>query len=425
MHLRTSQLYYVLVDCNNFFASCETLFNPKLLGKPLVVLSNNDGCVIARSAEAKQLGIPMGVPYFKISDFCRRNRVAVVSSNFSLYGNLSGRVMSILGDFCPDMEIYSIDEAFLTFPISLTLDKMQDLCSQMRQRIKQWLGIPVSFGIAPTKMLAKLANSKAKCSSEGIFELYQTDVRERVLKETSIDDLWGIGHKLSKRLWREGIETSWDLHEAKPESVRKKFGVVGERWVHELRGISCLALDDSHAKKSITCSRSFGHPLTDFFSLMEGMAHFTSRACEKLRAQEGVARTVSIFLAQSDKKAEGYPFLYTSQLLQLPYPTADTTEVLKAVREGLENLFRANTPYKKGGVILTGLSPQGVQHSLFQLEDSPKRALLLKTVDELNRKHSNKLSFGTAVGKERWRGKSNWRSQSVLTSWHALPIVKA
>src|SRR4029434_9630627 len=287
---------FALLDCNNFYVSCERLFQPALLGKPVVVLSNNDGCVIARSDEAKALGIPMGLPAFKLADLVKAHPIEVYSSNYTLYGDLSARVMTTLTQWTPDVEVYSIDEAFLKFatlpPAALTV-----YGQSMRATIQQWTGIPVSIGIAPTKTLAKLANRLAKRSPQGVVTLTASSEIEATLACTRVEDIWGIGPGYTRRLKLYDIRTAMQLRDANDRWIRQQLGVVGQRTVWELRGISCLPLElCPPPKQSLMVSRSFGRPITSLTEMREAVATYTTRAAEKLRRHDVAAGVVTVFL---------------------------------------------------------------------------------------------------------------------------------
>lgn len=407
---------FVLVDCNNFYASCERLFNPRLEGRPVIVLSNNDGCVVARSQEAKQLGIAMGAPYFKIQDFCRQQRVAVFSSNYALYGDLSQRVMELLAERAPAIQVYSIDEAFLMFPAT---EKVALLCSEMRQMIRRWTGIPTSLGIAPTKTLAKVANQLAK--KEGIFDLSCPHMRDKVLHTFPIGDVWGIGGRSEEKLRALGIETAWQLAQMPAPTMRRTLGVVGERLLLELRGISCLPLTDVQLKKSLAYGRSFGKPVADLFALSEALATYVANASLKLREQAACTAALYVYLETCERQ-------HYSQAAVLPLPTNDTPQLITAAKSCLRQLFRKEERYKKCGVVLLDLLPQSaVVPDLFQ-ELDPKRRKLAGVVDALNtRLGRHKLYYAAMGGKDdaSWKMRSERRSPNYTGRWEELAVVKA
>lgn len=292
------KMLYGLIDCNNFYASCERVFNPGLQNKPIVILSNNDGCIISRSNEAKALGIPMGAPYFKYKGLIEKSKTAVFSSNFSLYGDMSARVMSFLPYFSPDFEVYSIDEAFLTLDLA-QLPSPTLYAKAIQHTLLKSTGLPVSIGLAPTKTLAKVANYIAKKkTSDGIFELTESNL-ETHLASLDIEEVWGIGRKLGPKLRQRGILTALDLKRSPPVVMRRQFNVIMEKMVHELNGYPCLTLEDISPKDTITSSRSFGQKVTELSHLKEALATHCAKACQKLRAQGTVARGIILFIKTS------------------------------------------------------------------------------------------------------------------------------
>ena len=290
---------FALVDCNNFYASCERVFNPKLEGKPIVVLSNNDGCIIARSNEAKALGIPMGAPFFKYKQLINRNKVHVFSSNYTFYGDMSARVMTSLRSLVDEIEIYSIDEAFLDIS-SFAYCDLEDTAKEIKTLIKQWTGIPVSIGIGSSKTLAKIANRQAKKDSlDNVFDIRNLDVKKSVLQELPVEEIWGISTRWGRRLRKIGIETAQDLVEANPRYVKKTISIVGERIHYELNGVSCIGIEEVKNKKNIISSKSFGKKVSQVQELEEAVSNYTARACEKLRLQNSRAQGLYVFLRTS------------------------------------------------------------------------------------------------------------------------------
>lgn len=417
--------HFVLADCNNFYASCERLFNPKLDGIPLIVLSNNDGCVVARSQEAKKIGIKMGQPYFQIKDFCIFHKVAVYSSNYRLYGDLSARVMNILSEASPDIEIYSIDEAFMKYPASIPAELMLTTCTELRKKIKKWVGLPISLGIAPTKTLAKIANDLAKKNQTGIFDLSSSFIQKEVLQNYPIGDVWGIGSRLSTRLRSIGIYTAWEFKEMQPSIIRKKMGVVGERMLWELRGVSCLQLEESKAKKSITTSRSFGKIVIEKEEIEEALATFVSTACVKLRAQGSCANAICVFLEALDGNL-GMRRQF-SMTRPFAFPTSDTPQIISTAKQILSKIFVDKERYKKCGIILLDLVEKDlVIPDLFLGNFDPKRITLMQTVDHVNARFGKNMVFFGALGTNpQWKMRSDRRSQYNTTEWSALPIVRA
>jgi DNA polymerase V len=403
---------FALVDCNNFYASCEQVFEPKLRGLPLVVLSNNDGCIVARSAEAKALGIPMGAPLFKVQPTIRHHGVIVRSSNYALYGDLSQRVMSVLERFAPAIEIYSIDEAFLEVP---NLPPDQRLCwaQQLRQTVRQWLGIPIAIGIAPTKTLAKVANHFAKRMPdlEGVFDLSAESSTEAWLAQLPVADVWGIGRRLGVWCQDHGIDTALRLRDTAKERLRRKMGIVGVRLQQELRGMACLALDEVPEPKKETCvSRSFGSPVTDLRDLQEAIALYALRAGEKLRRQRQVTRVLTVFIRSSPFRE---PFYGNAATVQLPVATQDSFVLVREARRLVESLYRPHYDYQKAGILLQALQPeQLVQQHLWVMGDSPERQRLMATMDRLNRR------FGQDLSKIETRGQAKIINSLIISCYH-------
>jgi DNA polymerase V len=417
--------HFAILDCNNFYASCERLFNPSLEGKAVIVLSNNDGCVIARSQEAKQLKIQMGTPYFKIKDFCSYHKVKVFSSNYRLYGDLSRRVMDILMDMGLEVEVYSIDEAFLQFPNTMLAEAIEGACIALRQKVKKWVGIPTAVGIAPTKTLAKLANDKAKKSPQGVFSLCDPVLRQTILETSPVEDVWGIGSNSKIKLNRKGIYTAKEFCDQDPLFIRKLMGIVGERMLWELRGLSCLPLNNEPVpKQSITCSRSFGKKITALEELSEALSTFVNTACIKLRQQGSFAQGLCIFLesAIDPKTSRGR---YYSHGGKLPYATQDTGMVIAQAKHYLRQIYQTKEVYRKCGVILLDLiSADQIAPDLF--ESSFKRTQLMDTMDEINAQYGKEAVFFAAMGTQReWKARSDNSSKYCTTSWQGLPIVKA
>ena len=405
----------VLADCNNFFVSCEKVFNPSLEGLPVIVLSNNDGCVVSRSNEAKAIGIKMGDPYFQIKDFCIRHNVAVFSSNFQLYRDLSNRVMSVLSSIGADIEIYSVDEAFLL----IEPEEIYQKCIGLRKKVKQWVGIPISLGIAQTKTLAKVASSVAKKSDSGVFDISNPEIQKEILQKYPIGDVWGIGARLSQALKSMGVRTALEFRNMDPPIVRKKMGVVGERMLWELRGLSCNHLEGPRPKKSITVSRSFGKVIEKEAELAEALSTFVSSASEKLRLQKSTASGISIFLGDGLNLYEEKEILDRS--------TSDTSEIITIAKKLLSKIFIVNIRYKKCGVVLFDISPESVvSNDLFLPKENPKRKALMKTVDLLNERFGkNSLFFGAMGTKPKWNSRKNELSDHNTIEWDHLPIVKA
>jgi DNA polymerase V len=417
---------FALIDCNNFYVSCERLFQPALLGKPVVVLSNNDGCVIARSDEAKALGIPMGLPAFKLADLVKEHPIEVYSSNYTLYGDVSARVMTTLTQWTPDVEVYSIDEAFLQCS-PLPPDALTMYGQSIRATIQQWTGIPVSIGIGPTKTLAKLANRRAKRSPEaqGVVALTSSAQIEATLTQTPIEDIWGIGPGYSRRLKNHEIRTALQLRDVDDRWVRQEFGIVGLRLVWELRGISCLPLERCPPpKQSLMVSRSFGRPITTLIEMREAVATYTTRAAEKLRRNYVAAGVLTVFLMTSRFTDE--PQYSNSITLPLPVATQDTAELIQYAFQGIEQLFREGYRYQKAGVILTALVPVSqVQAHLFDGLDRERSKRLMAAIDTINKEWGSSTIRYAAVGlRPAWMMRCARRSPRYTTRWEELAVVR-
>lgn len=416
-----------IVDCNNFYASCERVFNPKLWGKPIVVLSNNDGMIIARSNEAKELGIKMGEPLFKAEEIIKKHNVYVFSSNYTLYGDMSHRVMTALEHFSPDVEIYSIDEAFINLE-GFSHKDLTDYCRLIRNTVRKWTGIPVSIGIAETKTLAKLANRFAKKypSNKGVLNLYGFENKDYYLKNTDVAEIWGVGRQYTKLLNLQNIFTAYDLANANEKWIRKKMTVMGLRTALELKGIPCIEYEYfPPAKKAIVSSRSFGHTVQDMPSVKEAVAYFVTRASEKMRAQKSSANLLSVFLRTNPFKKEAQ--YHNGVLIQLPVPTDSTSELISYAMKGVEQIFRIGYKYYKVGVMLSGLVPTNrSQSSIFDTEDRLKMAKVTEVVDEVNKKIGTNTLFYAATGINRkWRTRADMRTPKYTTDWNQLLLVSA
>ena len=418
---------FALIDCNNFYVSCERLFRPELGNKPVVVLSNNDGCIIARSDEAKALGIAMGAPYFKTASLLKRHGVQVFSSNYGLYGDLSHRVMSILQQMEPDVEIYSIDEVFIRLPKSGDRD-LGACAAAMKEKIRQYVGIPVSIGMAPTKTLAKIANriAKKKSSCRGVFDLGACQDQDALLDRIPVNDIWGIGKRSSEKLNRRGMYTALDLRNGDLDWVRKNLGVIGLRTVMELRGVSCVALEQARpARKSVVSSRSFSRPVTSLTDLKEAVASYISIAAEKLRAQGLASGNLRVFLSTSRFRTDR-PQFSGSRMTGLAGPSSSTPVLIKAAMRCLTDLYQPGYAYQKAGILLTGLSPRGIrQQNLFcgPENDNPS---VMKALDRINARWGrDTLRYAGAGTARPWGMKQSRKSPAYTTSWDELPIVKA
>jgi len=425
---------FALVDCNNFYASCERVFDPALRGRPVVVLSNNDGCVIARSQESKALGIPMGAPFYQVRQLAADHAVAIFSSNYALYGDMSRRVMQTLALYAPRIEVYSIDEAFL----DLTgLPDPAGFVRHLRDTVSRWTGIPVSIGIAASKTLAKAANRLAKknASLEGVLHLADPDLVEAALRDLAVEDVWGIGRRWGERLRGLGLATALRLRDTDPERIRRRFNLVLSRTVLELRGISCLALDEVEApSKSILASRSFGVKITELTDLGEAVAQHVARAAERLRAQDLAASHLTVFL-HTNPFDHATTYHHDSSTLALPRPSQDSGLMLRHALAGLRRIHRPGCRYQKAGVMLLGLSPAGcIQPSLLDLEGDLREARsrwLMEALDRINRLRGRDCvrygaaGLGPRCDRPDWRPRAGYRSPAYTTRWNELPLAWA
>jgi len=393
-----------LADCNNFYASCERVFDPSLRNKPVVVLSNNDGCVIARSNEAKALNIPMGAPAFQIEKLIKKHDVAVFSTNFTLYGDMSNRVMNTLASFVPDYEIYSIDEAFLSFH-GFDLFDLPTYAAKIVKTVHKNTGIPLSLGIAPTKTLAKIANKIAKKNGKYFCILNdETDIIP-ALKATAIEDVWGIGRRYAVFLQKYNIQTAYDFTQMAEAWVRTNMTVVGQRMQKELKGIPCYTLEtDIPAKKNICTARSFGKMLTKLPEIEEAVASHTARCCEKLRKQKSCANAVMVYI-HTNQHRKDLPQYAKNIVMQLPQATNYTPELIKHTITGLRRIFKEGYSYKKAGVIVIELVPESmVQGNLFYNVNTDKTQKLMQTVDELNAKYGrDQIRFSAQGYNKGWK----------------------
>ena len=431
---------YGLVDCNNFYVSCERVFNPSLRGKPVVVLSNNDGCIIARSNEAKALGIPMGAPLHLYKTLIKRNKIFTYSSNYTLYGDMSSRVMSVLNYFIPNIEIYSIDEAFLNLK-NFNIQSLQDEMFKIRERIYQWTGIPVSIGIGPTKTLAKLANKIAKKnSSNGVYILTVSTQLTHILSDMKLEDIWGVSKGWGNRLRSIGINNPRQLQQANPRQIRTLISVVGERIIYELRGQPCLALEEVINKKSITVSRSFGNMINDKDSLKKALANYAARAAEKLRYQDSVCGGIYVFINTNRFRERDLQYS-NSATINFDELTDSTTIIIEKSFKLLENLYRPKYNYKKIGVTLLGLKQKDdgssdnyiIQGSLFihnadQQIHMSRSCDRMKLIDNINAKMGKMTIFHGSQGViknsrnikselDKWRMRSCYKSPFYTTNW--------
>ncbi len=416
-----------LIDCNNFYASCERVFNPKLEGKPIGILSNNDGCVIARSNELKPL-VPMGMPAYKIEPKIRK-KIKLLSSNYELYGDMSQRVFDTVRHYTADIEPYSIDEAFIHLN---GFNNVLTHCQNLKTIVKRDTGIPVSIGIAPTRTLAKLANHIAKKQPihQGVYCLpTNREAIKTILKQFSIEDIWGVGWRIAQRLKVLDIHTAWDLHQANLKQIRQLFSVVLERTVLELRGINCIELDDlSTPKKNIMTSRSFGHLTSDLFDIQEAIRVHASRGAEKLRKQKSVASAVLVFLKTNRFRPE-LPQYNPSIVVPLLSTTDDSRLIIHAAQKGLQSIYKKGFLFMKSGVMLLDLKAKDdyCQSDLFipDISETQKSEQLMKTMDYINQKMGkNTIHLGGIRQTAAWQIKRDMLSQRYTTRWEELPFAK-
>ena len=414
---------FALIDCNAFYVSCERVFNPKLNNKPVVALSNNDGCIIARSKEAKALGIKMGVPLFKVKDIVERENVIVFSSNYTLYADMSRRVMNIISEFTPSIEVYSIDEAFIELT-NMNVD-YESYARHMRKVILQYTGIPVSIGIASTKTLTKVANHIAKDdeSLEGVCSLIQHENLDQVLEDTNVVDVWGVGRQLSKKLIANGIFNAKLLKNCEDAWVRKMMSVNGLKTVSELREISCLDLEETSAtRKSCCTTRSFGKPLINLEDIEQAVTTFARRATERIRGENLIASTVSVFLRTNPFDRNRY--YSNSSTTTLSYPTYDTVQIVKTALQLTKIIFRENYKYKKAGVLLSGFYEKGTETKDLFSEARYRSPKLMSAVDQINERYgSDTIQIATECQMGKWKQKRKNCTQSYTTQLDNVLLI--
>jgi len=417
---------YALVDCNNFYVSCERVFDPKLRNRPVAILSSNDGCVIARSNEVKALGIAMGEPAFRCTELFKKHNVAVLSSNFALYADLSSRVMRVLESFDVDVQIYSIDEAFLHFTQrQVEHNNLMNYATTLRQTVLQHTGIPISIGIAATKTLTKVANKQAKKMAGGIVGIFDEPTRIVLLKHTPVNDVWGVGGAYTALLKRYGILTALALTQRDDVWIKKHMTIGGLRMVWELRGISCITdVYDEPTPKSIIRSRSFGRPVLAVTELKEAIAVHAARAAEKLR-QDGLCATMMQVYMSSNRFSDA-PYYSNSVSVQLQ-PTCYTPTLIAAATLAVEQMYRPGYRYKKCGVMVSGLVPESEKqaHLFVPSDTNQTHAMLMQTVDKINARYGSNTVFFAAMGTQRpWGMKRNKISQAFTTKWEELAIAR-
>ncbi len=414
-----------LIDCNSFYVSCERLFNPKIRKKPVVVLSNNDGCIVSRSNEAKALGIKMGEPYFKAKDIIIKNDVQVFSSNYSLYGDLSRRVMRTLKRFNSDIEVYSIDEAFMDLT-NFSDSEVLDVGQEIRETVLQWTGIPTSIGIAKTKTLSKVANHIAKKKQSGVTSFIGIDNIDPLLERVDINDVWGVGRQLTKFYHKNGIYNAKQLKNKSNTWIKKNSNVLGSRTAMELRGISCIDLEKTKSKrKSCVVSRSFGQRIEKYQELKEAVAGYCLNACEKIRSETLVAKSITVFIRTSPFQSR-FGYYSNSKTIDFPIGTNDSIEIVKTALTALESIFKNGYRYQKAGVLLSGLSEATNNKNLFSSEKDEKINSLMKSIDNTNYRYGRStLSLASAGVHKRWNMKREYSSKIDTSDFYCLPKILA
>ena len=418
-----------LIDCNNFYVSCERVFNPALKRKPIIVLSNNDGCVIARSQEVKDLGIKMGVPWFKVQNLARHHKIIVFSSNYTLYADMSNRVMQIISEFAPNQEVYSIDECFL----DLTGFKhfgLADYGQRIRSTINILVGLPVCVGVGASKTLAKLANHIAKkCSVfDGVCNLNEITqgTLDLLFSKIEVGEVWGVGRRIEKKLAKLGVNTVFDLKQSSPQALRKQFSVLMERTIRELNGESCIPLEEiAPSKKQLVCSRGFGIPVSSLSELSEAVITYTTRVAEKLRRQRSVVAMVYVFIQTNPFKKKDRQY-NSGRLIPLTNPTDDTRILIRAALAGLRSIYKPGFSYKKAGVLLDDLLPFNQhQKSLFDDKEAQTHSeLLMQAIDEINdTMGSGTIKFLGEGLEKRWRAKTEKKTRCYTTRIDEIPVA--
>lgn len=418
---------FALIDCNNFFASCERVFRPDLTDKPVAVLSNNDGCIIARSNEVKALGIPMGAPLFQVEKVLKGAKAAIFSANFALYGDISQRITSVIQRFAPAVEVYSIDESFVDIT-KLDIDDYQRWGQELRRAIWQETGMPVSIGISTSKTLAKAASEYAKKTACDVHVAIDVSVREDLLKWLPLGEVWGIGWRLTPKLKEFGISTAWDLSRVNDDWILKTATTRGLTTVKELRGESIIGFDEPEkAQKQIARTRAFGHTVRDYHQIETAVANFTAHAAAKLRKQNSVCLGVVTFVLA--RKGENLPFRSNATLVKLSEATCDTAALIKAAIEGLAKVYDKDLAYKKAGIVLVDIHPQAEwQLSLGSNEELRKQRLsLMEAVDGLNKRFGPATVWHASEDRlhSKWKSKQEHISPAYTTDWRSLPKLRA
>ena len=413
-----------LIDCNSFYVSCERLFNPKIRKKPVVVLSNNDGCIISRSNEAKTLGIKMGEPYFKARNIIVKNNVQVFSSNYSLYGDISRRVMRTLKRFNSEIEVYSIDEAFLDLS-NFSDDEVNDVGKEVRSVVLQWTGIPTSIGIAKTKTLSKIANHIAKKEKSGVVSLIGIEDIDSILEKVKIEDVWGVGRQLTKLYIKNNIYNAKQLKNISNAWIKKSSSVLSSRTAMELRGIPCIDLEIQDSKrKSCVVSRSFGKKVEIFQELKESVTNYCLNASEKIRSESLIAKSITVFLKTSPFQNRGI-YYSNSKTIDFPIATDNSIEIVKAAINGLKDIFKRGYKYQKTGVILSGLSNSENKNNLFSSSKDEKIKSLMRSIDSTNCRYGRSaLSLASGGINKKWNMRRKHSSKIDTADFRCLPTIR-
>ena len=425
----TSRAKFALVDCNNFYASCERVFEPKLEGRPIVVLSNNDGCIIARSNEAKALGIKMGVPYFKVRDLIVRNSVVVKSSNYPLYGDMSSRVMRVISQYSPIQEVYSIDESFIDLaglPFHLT-NHMQSL----RQKVKSWTGVPVCVGIGSTKVLAKLANRIAKkyTKFDGVFDIDELPYERycKLLQSVEVGDLWGIGRQGARKLNHININSSYDFYQADIGIIETLLGVNGKKVYQELRGNSCVPIESiPPTRQQIVSSRSFGADLKDFDELNQALTSLTRKAINKLNDHKLATTTITVFIYTNPHK-KNKTCIHLSKTVGMTSAIQDESQLIPLISKILKIIYKPGYSFYKGGIVLSNLVKDYPQQDLFSTNEDNQRKIdsanKSNAIRSVNKRFNESLKYASEVGNDKWKPRAGFRSNRYTTSWTELLVI--
>ncbi|MDC1046147.1 DUF4113 domain-containing protein [Candidatus Pseudothioglobus singularis] len=420
---------FALVDCNNFYASCERVFEPKLEGRPIVVLSNNDGCIIARSNEAKALGIKMGVPYFKLKNLITQNGVVVKSSNYPLYGDMSSRVMKVIGEYSPVQEVYSIDESFIDL-MRLPLNLMDHMHS-LRRRVKSWTGIPVCVGVGSTKVLAKLANRIAKKYPrfDGVFDIDDLSYERycKLLKSVEVGDLWGIGRQSAKKLNRIGIHTSHDFYQSDVGVIETLLGVNGKKIYKELYGSSCIPIEAiPPARQQIVSSRSFGCDLKDFDELNQALTNLTRKAVNKLNNHQLATTTITVFIYTNPHKKDK-PCVHLSKTVGMTTAIQDQSQIIPLVAQILRLIYKPGYSFYKGGLVLGNLTKNYQQQDLFSITQNSQIQTMARqksnTIRSVNKRFNESIKYASELGNNRWLPRADFKSNRYTTSWTELLVI--